>query len=94
MFSFDREQGTVRQLLNNCLLLLDSKRFPEVNNLTNRNHLITRLHKPKAFVSDRRHYSVILKQEKVALVSECWPRWGEEERGTGGQVRGWGEEGN
>lgn len=30
LFLFCREQGTVRQLLNNCITLIDNDRFPEV----------------------------------------------------------------
>lgn len=34
LFLFSREQGTVRQLLNNCITLLDDDRFPEVTEIS------------------------------------------------------------
>lgn len=39
-----KEQGTIRQLLNNCLLLLDNERFPEI--FTSASYLLSDLYSP------------------------------------------------
>jgi len=39
-----REQGTIRQLLNNCLILLDNQRFPEI--FTSASYLLSDLYSP------------------------------------------------